>query len=293
MKKIVATMDFSPASENALKWAGALARIHDAEMCVVHSLLLASHATPYVPPAPSFDHDLQQKVNGLLEQAVAGLREGGIEVEARLVHESPARAVAAICDEWRPDLVVVGTRGAGGLEHAILGSTAERIVTSASCPVLAVHPEDAAPDLPIRRVLLATDFSAESRSAAESAIELLKPAQDGELVVVHGVSLPVEYGLYEMASLPQEYLDTIEEAAEREAEKWLASLATGDWKTRVRIVRGHPYEVIALAAEEEQADFIAMGTHGHGRVAGVLLGNTARKTLQHARCPVLTVRRRD
>ena len=110
-------------------------------------------------------------------------------------------------------------------------------------------------------------------------------------MAVHSFSFPVDYGLYEMATLPQAYRDTFSEAARRELESWASSLDVGDWTVRTRIAEGTAPDVIRRLAEEESVDLVAMGTHGHGRVSGVFLGNVARRTLQQVTCPVLTVRR--
>jgi nucleotide-binding universal stress UspA family protein len=56
----------------------------------------------------------------------------------------PALEVVEFAKEGGFDLLVVGTHGRTGLRHAILGSTAERVVRRAACPVLTVHPEGAA-----------------------------------------------------------------------------------------------------------------------------------------------------
>jgi nucleotide-binding universal stress UspA family protein len=56
----------------------------------------------------------------------------------------PALEVIEFAREGKFDLLVVGTHGRTGLRHAILGSTAERVVRRALCPVLTVHPESKA-----------------------------------------------------------------------------------------------------------------------------------------------------
>ena len=101
----------------------------------------------------------------------------------------------------------------------------------------------------------------------------------------------MDYGLYPMTTLPQAFVDTIEESAEREMQSWIEKLDAKGWDIRSRLATGNPYDVITRIAAEEKPDLVAMGTHGHGRVSGAFLGNAARVTLQHVECPVLTVRR--
>ena len=291
IERILAATDFSKTSESALKWTSALALVHQAEVRLVHALLLPSHPTPYLPPAPSFDQELQQKVASLLEEAADGLRTRGVKVSTDLAHGTASQAIIGACEEWQADLAVVGTRGLSGWQHLLLGSTAERVISAAPCPVLGIHPGDQVPSRPIRKILIPTDFSDESRRAAEVTLDLLAPQAKGELLIAHGFRFTADYGLYGMGTPAQVYLDSIEESARRELESWTASLEARDWTVHTRLVAGAPYEVIARLAEEEGVDLVAMGTHGHGRVGGLLLGNTARRTLQHATCPVLTVRK--
>ncbi|MES1211817.1 MAG: universal stress protein, partial [Acidobacteriota bacterium] len=70
------------------------------------------------------------------------------------------------------------------------------------------------------------------------------------------------------------------EALEREG-------LTVDWVAR----EGDPAAVIAHEAEARNADLIAIGTHGRSGLMHLLLGSTAERVVQHAPCPVMTVRR--
>jgi nucleotide-binding universal stress UspA family protein len=56
------------------------------------------------------------------------------------------------------------------------------------------------------------------------------------------------------------------------------------------VVRGNPVEQILAQAEEKNCDLIVMGTHGHGTLADVMMGSTARRVLRRSTKPVLVVR---
>lgn len=63
----------------------------------------------------------------------------GIQVRFRVENGSAARSLVAVAEEIDADLIVLGTRGRGGLGHALLGSVTREVARCAGCPVLAVH----------------------------------------------------------------------------------------------------------------------------------------------------------
>jgi nucleotide-binding universal stress UspA family protein len=94
----------------------------------------------------------------------------------------------------------------------------------------------------------------------------------------------------------QEHLDVpigelpTEHAQNLLADARLQAAGKGAGKISSRVSRGDPAEEIIGAAEREKADLIVVGSRGHGRLAGLLLGSVAQKVLAHAGCPVLVVR---
>lgn len=78
--------------------------------------------------------------------------------------------------------------------------------------------------------------------------------------------------------------DGVLDAARQEAQ------ANGATRIATRSSFGDPAEEIVVAARELRPDLIAIGSRGHGRLTGLLLGSVAQKVLAHAACPVLVVR---
>ena len=67
------------------------------------------------------------------------------------------------------DLIVMGTHGAGGFQHLVLGSVTEKVLRQAACPVLTVPPRaQATSRLPFSRLLCAVDFSDVSLAALDT-----------------------------------------------------------------------------------------------------------------------------
>lgn len=143
-RRILAATDFSRPAGAALAFASALARHLRARLAVVHvrdTAVLAVY--PYtmgsVPVALNFEKQ-GSHARGRLEAIAAHLERGGLWVTPRLEKGYPPDRIAAIARSWRADLLVVGTRGLGGVGRFLLGSVSRELVRSASCPV-AVVPE--------------------------------------------------------------------------------------------------------------------------------------------------------
>jgi nucleotide-binding universal stress UspA family protein len=189
---------------------------------------------------------------------------------------------------------VLGTRGLTGLQHLFLGSTAQRVVQHAKCPVLTVHPGDVDQHRQIRTVLVPTDFSRDAELSTSVALDLLSK-QPGEttLVLLHVYHLPFEYTAYGTIPTSFDYFKDVEGAAEDRLRELAEPLASEGLSVKTVAREGYPPEVIIGEAEACGADLIALGTHGRSGLTHLLLGSTAERVVQHASCPVLTVRRQD
>jgi nucleotide-binding universal stress UspA family protein len=293
MDKILVATDFSETSEAALRWAVAIAQAHRAEVRLVHALRLPSHVTPYVPPPPDLDQELQRQVNARLAEIASTVVEADLEVSTDLRYEQASNGIREAAEEWGADLLVIGTKGLSGFEHLLLGSTAERVISIAPCPVLSVHPGDFDSHRNPRKVLVPTDFSDEAKRSASAALDLLGPVEGGELLLVSAYQLPMEYTAYGSLPTAWDYLQEVADASRRELEQWAESLDGRGWEVRSEVAEGPPTAVVRRLAEDQGVDLIAMGTHGRGGLSSLVLGSNAKKVVQHAPCPVLTVRRED
>jgi nucleotide-binding universal stress UspA family protein len=197
-------------------------------------------------------------------------------------------AIAAAVASHAADLVVMGTHGHGGLQHAFLGSVAERTIRSVERPVLAVKEDAAKAAEPIGRILLAVDFSAHSDRAAEVAGALARRL-GARVDVVHAVDLPRDF-LPFASDFTMEFERRIEAGAGEGLERVRERLAPSGVPVTLHVRRGPPSQVIAGLASELGSQLIALGTRGQGGLAHVLLGSVAERTLRAAPCSVLVVK---
>jgi nucleotide-binding universal stress UspA family protein len=142
-QRILCATDFSETAEVAWDVACEMARLHRAELMLIHVFIeLPLYSMAEIPgPAVSQIWDDQQAwVKKALDERVAAARTTGLDVRAVLKTGAPASAIADTAAEEHADLIVIGTHGRTGLNRLVIGSVAERVVRSAPCPVLTVKP---------------------------------------------------------------------------------------------------------------------------------------------------------
>jgi len=152
----------------------------------------------------------------------------------------------------------------------------------------------------IERILFPTDFSAATDAARDYAIEVARQF-NAELHLLHvmedlGARLP-EFGMG--LAFPAFVADTparLHDYEQQAIAKLTAITPDGESKLRravIAVKQGRTFEQVNDYAKSHQIDLIVMGTHGRSGLAHVLMGSVAERVLQHAPCPVLTVRPTD
>jgi nucleotide-binding universal stress UspA family protein len=143
-KKICCPIDFSDASRAAMEVAGDLARRFGARLILLHAYPIPGYTFPdgSIVASPRMMQELADQAERHLQQWRAEAEKLGVAgVETAKAIGEPAAEVVAYAKEQGVDLLVVGTHGRTGIEHALMGSVAERVVRRAGCPVLTVHPQ--------------------------------------------------------------------------------------------------------------------------------------------------------
>lgn len=291
ISRIVVATDFSALSQSAIARAVTLAALDGASIHLVHALSLPLIVSPYdVAIPPDVFEELRRSAERQIEQQRQEIAGRGVKnVTAEISEASdPTRAIDAAVRAHRADLVVMGTHGHRGLEHAILGSVAERTLRSVERPVLAVKEEAPQAARPIERILLAVDFSPDSDHAVEIATGLA--ARLGAHVdVLHVLGLPSDH----FASFATAGFD-LEEKIRANVAEALDAIGTSLEKRSVPVTLvtrpGRPSAVIAEVAKQSGCQLIAMGSRGRSGLAHVLLGSVAERTLRLAPCSVLVAR---
>lgn len=294
LARVLAATDFSETAGAAVDWAVDIARQHGARVHLVHALTLPAPLPDYVPAGADFGQELHEVALAKLEETAARVRAAGVEVDLDVPIGVPSQSILRLAEEGGADLVVLGTRGLTGMSHLLLGSTAERVVQRCACPVLTVHPGDRDRHRPIRTVVLPTDFSPGAEDAAAVAHRLLARLEaDARIVLVHAYHLPIEYTAYGPIPTSVRFLEDVGVDAQERLDQVARGMARQGLAVDTVAREGYAPDVIVDEARSRNADLIAMGTHGRTGLAHLLLGSTAERVVQHAPCPVITVRRRE
>jgi nucleotide-binding universal stress UspA family protein len=142
LKQILVPIDFSDCSLRALDLAITIAQPFGARLTLLHVVEPAVYQQNYLGIAPPLEESTQTLVEAGRERLAALSRK---RVGHRLRTESLVRVghahseIPDTASALSADLIVMGTHGYTGLRHALLGSTTERVVRHAVCPVLTVR----------------------------------------------------------------------------------------------------------------------------------------------------------
>jgi nucleotide-binding universal stress UspA family protein len=145
IRHILVPHDFSETAEYALSYALALADKFAARITVVHAYEVPAYGYPDALVASlEFTAEIERTLSKSLEEVKARASSGKVPVEAFLRRGTAWSEITAAATESKADLIVMGTHGRRGVARALLGSVAEKVVRTATCPVLTVHlPESA------------------------------------------------------------------------------------------------------------------------------------------------------
>lgn len=284
LKTIVIATSLTEGSDAAVRTGVALARMTGASPWLIHAY------SPLLGTTDMGGADavwMEEQAKGLRERIDEQARRTGLSALAGFVPDhvclvlgSPHREIVDLARRAEAGLIVVGAAESG---HGLLGSTADRVIRKAPCPVLSVRPGAA---FPPARVEIPVDLSQVSADALRQGVSLLAqmgaPLAEAEVLFVLN---PLEVG----GSL-QFNPGQIERFASDELSRFLTANTPGGTRPRGAAVRtGYPREEILRALRERKADLAVLGTHGRGGFERLMLGSVAAGVLHGAGCNVLVV----
>ncbi|HQZ37493.1 MAG TPA: universal stress protein [Vicinamibacterales bacterium] len=300
IRRILCPVDFSDASNHAVEHAVAFARWSGARLTLLHVYpSVGQPPTLPVPdaagahgPSPSELEALGDRVASMVDA------DAGVIVHASVMPGQPVGAIIEEAGALAADLVVMGTHGASGFQHLILGSVTEKVLRKAPCPVLTVPLRPVSTSTRgFTRVLCAVDFSDCSQKAVALAAEVAKEA-GAALTLLHVIEWPwhepptpgLESVPPERARALMEYRHYLESSALSRLEEVAAATVPGGPAPAIEVRFGKPYIELLAAVGEQGADLIVIGVRGRGRLDLGFFGSTANQVVRQATCPVLTVR---
>lgn len=148
IRKILVALDGSQSANNALEYALDLAEKYASAvvlLTVVEPVIVPKISRVAVPPVPKevvdkYKKGLKAGHQKILSKALKKVQEtkGDLDVSTELVEGKPSEKIVEVAREGDLDIIVMGSRGLGGIKEVFLGSVSDRVADQAPCPVLVV-----------------------------------------------------------------------------------------------------------------------------------------------------------
>lgn len=140
--KILTAIDFSENSDYAFDYALTLAKQFNAELTILHVINEPVDLRGFYVPHISFEQlekEIEESANKMMEKFRAARLGDFTNYKTSIVTGVPYEEIIKNAKDSGTSLIVLGTHGRTGLDHLLFGSTAERVVRGADCPVLTIR----------------------------------------------------------------------------------------------------------------------------------------------------------
>ena len=262
---VVVAVDGSDAAKNAVRWAANTASKRGVPLRIASSYTMPQflYAEGMVPPQELFD-ELQAETMSIVEEAkkIAEEVNPDLKIAYTIAEGTPIDMLLELSETNK--MIVMGSRGLGGLSGMVMGSVSAAVVSHAHCPVVVVREDN----------------------------HLTEENKYGPVVVgVDGsdVSQQAQASLAGLAAAQQEW-KVVEEEQTQLLQERLAPLLEQYPNVDVDMVITRDRPIRALVDAAKHAQLLVVGSHGRGGFRGMLLGSTSRALLQQAPCPMVVVR---
>lgn len=279
MTKILVPFDFSEQAQYALDFSTSIAaKFKDVHIEVLHvmeiptSTSLGTMGGGEMMPDMSnqiFFIELMNRRKSQIEELKAKYVDSDFTFSATIKMGNAFKGISESINEENPDLVIMGSKGASGMEEVLIGSNTEKVVRTATCPVItiksAIHPDD------LKKIVFASDFR-ENNEEIASRMKRLQALLDAQLYFVV-INTP---GNFETS---------------RESVKRIKAFANKfDFANVTAEIYNSNSEENGIIefAEDVKADLIAMVTHGRTGFLHLITGSIAEDVVNHAKRPVWT-----
>jgi nucleotide-binding universal stress UspA family protein len=208
-----------------------------------------------------------------------------LAVQTQVLRGRAATALLDRASEFKADLIVVGSRGRGPFESAVLGSVSAQVVDHSEVPVLVARRDR------IARILLGEDGS-ESAAAAADTVRRWSALHGSPIRVLSVADVDPQWNPWlrgaEMQAAQAAGAASMHEHQEALSRSRAAALKKAGLVAEGMVEDGNPAHRLVEAAVNWDADLVVVGTHGPGGL-GPIVGSVARAVLYHAPCSVLVV----
>ncbi len=266
MKTIIFPTDFSKNADLAMNYAIDVAKALNANILALNAFDLPYSQNVMSTSLLEIMRDISEKG---LKEVGKKLAESGVQYETRSMMGNPIRIVKELT-KARPDsIVVMGTKGASGIEEILIGSNTASILHAVNVPVFAIPANSA--NRTIERIVYASDFQSARNERALVQLAEMAAAFNAEVLILHvqideGAPVKAQREKFERIFANVKHSFHVQHAYEREVER-----------------------VIQEFAEEKDAGMIALMARKHGFLEGLFHSSMTSKVAFHTKCPFLAL----
>jgi nucleotide-binding universal stress UspA family protein len=273
MEKILVPCDFSDQAIHAFRLAIDIAHASGAEVHVLHVIELPIMHDDVITPLPSFDENLLKELGERAEIKFLELKKESKREQVVIVTKVEFGPIVSIITNYQDannvNLIVMGTKGISGMAEVFIGSTAEKVVRHAACPVIVVKRRTAIAEL--RHIVFPNSLEA----GQEDLLTHVKTLQNALKATLHIVWIDTSDKATDHSSLKQRL------------EVFAKSFMLNDYT--VNVFKANDTETgIINFTHWINASMIAMGTHARKGLSHLLKGSVTEDVVNHVDCPIWT-----
>ncbi|WP_268034148.1 universal stress protein [Algoriphagus sp. PAP.12] len=281
MTKVLVPFDFSEQAQYALDFTTALAEtVDNVQIEVLHVMEIPPLDTMGTMGGgveyPDYENQIyfieltkvKKKQMAELEEKYQGKK---FSLNTKIVFGNAYQGISQSISEESPDIVVMGSKGASGIEEVLIGSNTEKVVRNSKCPVLTIKSSVKPGD--VDKIVFASDFRDDSDETVKN-IKSLQKLFNAELYLVN-VNTPGSF-------------ETTRDSISR-IKHFVKKYEFENVKAEIYNSTSEESGIIEFA-EDIDAEMIAMATHGHTGFLHLITGSIAEDVVNHAKRMVWTFR---
>jgi nucleotide-binding universal stress UspA family protein len=303
IRTILVPLDFSRASIQALKYAIGFSRKFGAVIHLVH--VQSTNQLTAIANVGGLLLNRMDAIALMQDRLSEALRRQGrfCPDNCHVVSGRPFLEICRTAREIEADLIVLPTRGLGLLKHVIFGSTAERVVRHAPCPVLVPRGAEfksitwngaaATTDLELRKILVPVDFTQCSLAGVRYAARLARDT--GAILRLFHVVFPYPelFAVDRVGAGLAPLVKTAKARAREEMGEVLEMRFLRGIPCETKIQTGPVIDEICRESSRAGIDLVVTSTHGCTGLKHAVIGSVAEHIVRYAECPVIIVPSRE
>ncbi|MCX6291714.1 MAG: universal stress protein [Bacteroidetes bacterium] len=276
IQKILIPYDFSETAELALEHATFMAKLHKAEIHLLHVIesysFTSTISSAFSKSQSEYESKIETSAKARLKEIADKLHRGsGMTVHCYAEVGKIYKKIINVAEEKSIDILVMGTHGSSGFQEFLMGSNSYRVVMGAPCPVITVQTH--AKKIGFKDIVLPIDNSSVSRQKVKHAVELAKHYNS----VVHIAGIMTMNDV-EMQRRFEVKVHQVKEYVEQHEIPYTVKVFKGD------NIAGMTMDY----ATQINADLIIIMTEQES--AGLFMGSFAQQVVNHSKIPVMSIR---